>query len=58
MRYGDALERWQMADIGDRRRRMATKPPELGWTEGGESNGEDGVAIGALVREIGAKTSP
>lgn len=46
-----------MADASDGLPWMATKPPGLGWTEGGESTGEDGVAIGTLVREIGAKTS-
>ena len=30
---------------------MATKLPGLGWTEGVESNGKDGVAIRALERD-------
>ena len=46
-----------MADFGDGWQRMATEPPGLGQTKGGKSNGEDGVAIGALEREIGAKKS-
>lgn len=57
VRWSDG--RWRMPVIDGRGWQwMATKPPGLGWTEGGESNGKDGVAIGALVREIGAKMSP
>jgi len=58
MKRGGTLQRRQTADAGDWRLRMATKPLGLKWTEGGESNGEDEVAIRALEREIGAKQSP
>ena len=50
-------DRWQMTDGGEWQQ-MVTKPPGLGWTEGGESNGEDNVVIRALEREIGVKKSP